>query len=591
MLRKWLSLWERSFVLCFAAVVFAAAIFAAGAAGCAGDGVGDGPGGGGGDGSGGAGPRIPDDGTRGAPLIALGAKFEQQGMCAAPATGTPPLRRISRIEYNNAVADLFGLTTRPADAFVPEEKAGDFSRFGSNTVTPVSSLATEQFLTAAEAAADHVVAQFASLSGCSGGMGDAACVKTFLGARARRAWRGALPADERDDLFAGYDAAVAALGAGPALKFGVVSVLLSPRFLYLVEMGTGTSGVVPLTPHEVGGRLAAALWRSVPDDALLDAADRNELGTPEQVMAQARRMLEDPRAGAMLGDFARQWLEAEGAPSLAKDNMIWPTFDTALARDLLTESELFFQTAVRENATFPALMTADYTMANARVAALYGVPAPAGSGFAKVSLPPERRGVLTHASVLATHAHFARPSPVLRGKFVRLQLLCDPVPPPPDNVDTTVKPLAANQTERELAAAHASQETCRACHTLMDPIGHAFEQFDAIGKYIGPSAGTGAGEIVKPGLVVTDDVSGTFTGAAGLGAKLGASQHAGQCYLIQSLRYALGREEAAGDACSANQAWKIFSQSGLSLKEAVVAVTATPSFRHRTGVAPGGACQ
>src|SRR6185437_4038534 len=228
----------------------------------------------------------------------------------------------------------------------------------------------------------------------------------------------------------------------------------------------------------------------------------------------------------------------------------WPDFTPALARDLLGETEQLFVSIAGKGGSFPELFTADHTMANASVAAFYGLPA-GGPDFVRVALPPERRGVLTTAAVLAAHAHFDRPSIVERGKLVRLALLCDPVSEPPPTVDTTLPPPAAGKTERDLAAAHAAVPFCNGCHVKMDPIGYGFGLFDAAGKYTPHDGEDVSGSIAKPALASVDDVSGPFHGAVGLSKKLAASRDAQQCYAIQALRYAMSRNEAEGDACSA----------------------------------------
>jgi hypothetical protein len=542
-----------------------------------------------------AGGDLPDkehqggSGPSGTPLIGLGNKLESQGKCDAPTSGTAPLRRLSRLEYDNAVFDLFGVDSHPADQFVPEQKTDVTLGFNTNIGSTVSQLAAEQYLAASEQVANVVVATFPALSGCVDET-DAACVKSFLEGRARRAFRGSLPASERDILLADYDAAVAEFGAEEGLRFGVQSIVLSPRFLFLLELGVeGSDSVVALTGAEVAGRLAATLWRSVPDDALLALAAEGALDTEEGVRAAADSMLSDPRSGGMLADFARQWLDVEQTPSLARDNMLWPDFTPELSRDLLTESELLFRHVVESGGTFSDLFSADYTFANVRVAEFYGLPGPTGDAFEKLTLPPERRGVLTHGSVLTAHAHFNRPSIVLRGKNVRFQLLCDPVQPPPPTVDTTLLPLEPGDTEREIAEGHAGG-SCLECHKMMDPIGFGFLHFDAVGKYTPDNGEDVAGLVEKPALSIVDDVSGAFTGAAELAGKLANSQHAQQCYLIQSLRYVLGRKETEGDACSAAAAWRGMSQSGGNLKEAILSLVTSSTFRNRPRVVAGEAC-
>jgi hypothetical protein len=193
--------------------------------------------------------------------------------------------------------------------------------------------------------------------------------------------------------------------------------------------------------------------------------------------------------------------------------------------------------------------------------------------------------------MLAAHAHFNRESIVLRGKAVRFQLLCDPLSPPPPNVDTTLQPVMMGTTERSLAEAHSNLAACSGCHTMMDPIGYAFGKFDAVGVYNAMSPEDTSGKIATPHLASMDDVSGTFNGPLELSNKLAKSQDVQQCYVIQSMRYAMGREEVTGDACSAFAAWDHFSKNGLTLKEVVVAITGSNTFRYRTSVIPGEACQ
>jgi hypothetical protein len=205
----------------------------------------------------------------------------------------------------------------PGDAFTAEEKVAGFN---NNSVAPVTQLNNEQYLTAAEAVADHVASNVATATGCSSSA-DAACVTAWLGKVARRAFHGTLPAEELTALTDDYTTVSSELGADAALKFGVISVLLSPRFLYVVEFGEGASGIVKLSPSEVAGRLALSLWRTVPDGALIAAADAGELGTPD-LAAKASVMLDDPRTIPMPTDFLGQWLKLDDPAALVKDNLL-----------------------------------------------------------------------------------------------------------------------------------------------------------------------------------------------------------------------------------------------------------------------------
>lgn len=534
----------------------------------------------------GVGPKGPkpvaDDGTRGTPLIALGARQRQGGACENPMVAWQPLRRLSRLEYNNAVRDLFADTTQPAAGFVAEEKVAGFS---SNSKSLVSTLAVEQYLTAAENVAERVADKASAVTGC-GSDTDRACIKSWLVNTARRAFRGTLPDDEKKSLHDEYDA-LAAGDPKAALQLGVATILTSPRFLHTVEFGAGAAGVVPLTQSELAGRLALTLWRSVPDQTLLTAADAKELGTPQAVAEQARRMLADSKADAAVADFAVQWLNIEQAPS-GKDGATFPQFTPVLANAMVEETRRFFIAVARsDTGSFGELMTADYTFANKALGNLYGAAA-GGDEFARTALPPARRGVLTHAGVLANAAHALQTSPVLRGRLVREHMLCDPIGLPPPGTNTNVPPVPG-KTDEQLFEEHA-KGSCVGCHRFMDPIGKAFARFDAIGAL--KDGATVQGFIEPPALTeLPDDVSGAFDGPVALGQKLAASKQAQQCYALQSMRWALGREERTADACALQDIWQAFDASGLNVREALVAVVTSTAFRFRAAAAGGQSCQ
>jgi hypothetical protein len=289
------------------------------------------------------------------------------------------------------------------------------------------------------------------------------------------------------------------LGAEAALKFGVISILLSPRFLYVIEFGEGERGMVKLTPSEVAGRLALSLWRTVPDDALLAAADAGELSTPDQVAAKASVMLDDPRTIPMLTDFLGQWLNLDDPAALVKDTVAHPTFSAALGSAFREETNQFYLNLfIDPTNDVTKLFTANYTYVNDALAAHYGLPSP-GATFTRVTMPAERTGILSHASFLAAQSHAVRPSPVLRGKIIRTKVLCDPVDPPPPGVVAALQDDDGSQTTQDAFEAHASKPGCAGCHVLMDPLGNAFSAFNAIGKYAPPSTTSKVSSRAPPG--------------------------------------------------------------------------------------------
>lgn len=526
---------------------------------------------------------IPDNGTRGTPLIGLG----EQSDCSSPMVGTAGVRRISRIEYDNTVAQLLGDDSQPAAGFVPETA---LAGFGSNVGTPVTDHNVTEYFSGAETIAQNLMPRLPQVTGCASAS-DTACFETWLTATARKVFHGTLPDDERAALIADYEATLQATDATSAASFAVESLLMSPRFLYVVELGRSKGGIVPLTASETAGRLALSLWRSAPDDELLAAADSGSLDTADGVAAQARRMLEDPRAVSMLDDFVTQWMEIPSADALAKNPTSFPLFTASVRSSIIQETRLTFRTVYADtSAGVDQLFTLPFTVANADVGSVYGMTG-LSTSFTQVPLPAGRAGILTQPAVLAAHAHPAQPAPVLRGKLVRFNVLCDPVGDPPPNVQRNLADPMPGQTEQDVQNAHLTNDSCRGCHKRMDPIGFGFNRFDAAGQMLTDANITTAGNIDPPVLASVQDISGPFDGPAQLGQMLAASDQVKQCYLMQNLRYVMGREEQSGDACGAAQAWEQFKANGYTLKEALVAVVTSDVFRFRTTVNAGGSCQ
>ncbi|HEX6765968.1 MAG TPA: DUF1592 domain-containing protein, partial [Polyangiaceae bacterium] len=278
--------------------------------------------------------------------------------------GRTPIRRLSRLEYGNIVADVFGDTSGRAASFVAEEKLHGFA---TNSVSPLTDLAVEQYHSAATELARCVVegtggcSRFAELSGCAT-TGTSACVEPFLTSTARRLFRGTLEDADRDALLELYRSSSTELNANDAVVIALQSLLLSPRFLYVVEFGdeSGTDAVVPLTPSELAGRMALAIWRSVPDDTLLTAADGGALGTAEGVKTEARRLLADPKADRMYVDYVRQWLQIERLDQATFQPTdypgVWPAGYAdwnALRAAYENETLTFFSLASRNGGTLP----------------------------------------------------------------------------------------------------------------------------------------------------------------------------------------------------------------------------------------------
>ena len=390
-----------------------------------------------------------------------------------------------------------------------------------------------------------------ALSGC-GSLARArgqACATKILKPLVRRAYRRPVTPADLDPL-------VGLVGASEqrgdsfrdGLRLALQALLVSPDFLFRVERGRPVaapaavaSGSVParvLTDHELGARLASFLWASLPDDTLLDVADKGELQQPAVLEAQVRRMLADPRAEALVEAFGGQWLQFRGLDSANPDRERFPDFDSGLALAMRRETELFLASVMREDKSVIDLLDAPYTYVNERLAAHYGIPGVKGSEFRRVETAgTPRGGVLTQASVLTVSSYATRTSPVLRGKWILENVLNAPPPdPPPGTPRIPEDKVGAEAPLRQQLEAHRSNATCAACHKRMDPLGFSLENFDAIGKF---REQDGKWPVDASGALPDGR---SFVGAPGLRTLLRQDQDAfADCVTEKMLTYALGR--------------------------------------------------
>ncbi len=554
----------------------------------------------------------------------------QSSLCTAGATsvGPSPLRRISRVEYNNMVRDLVGDTTHPADQFVSESPLASGVNFNANTYTYVTdTLIPQQYLQAAETLAETAVgvnplAALLNPLGNSCSTHDDVCAQAFIDSFANRAFRGQYDSTESAALMGIYKTTSAQFDFATGIQAVITAVLTSPRFLFVFEFGaSGASGAaVPLSPYEVATRLSLFLWRSLPDAPLLQAAANNQLSTPDQLQAQAARMLGVKnndgtlKASDALADFVTQWMELENTDAVTKDTQ-FKGWSASLADSLKQETlHTFANEVLVENngagGTLNELLTSGQSYVNTDVATFYGVSGGDNSYQTKTSVNPSalpapiRAGILTNGSVMATQAHTTLTSPTLRGKLVREQVLCDPMPPPPAAVnDKPIPPppaslsggLSTRQTDEQI---HLTHDTiCINCHQFMNPIGFAFGNFDTTGAYQatdsngydgGPFPAIDASAVVNP--MASDETAIAFNGPVDLANKLAADPKVAACFALQEMRYALGRIEGLGDACSAQQIYQAFQAGNLNLQSVLMAIVRSDSFRFRSVNDPSGSC-
>ena len=535
--------------------------------------------------------------------------------CGSSVTvGSSPVRRLSRIEYDNMVRDL-GLNpnnTQPATQFVTEQKidTGKAGNFNTNAYATISgTLINQQYLEAAETLATAAVANSnvlnALLPSSSCGTKNAACASAFITTCANRAFRGQLDAGETTALNTLYTTVSAQFDFATGIQAVIEAVLTSPRFLFVLEFGQPSSDpsatAVPLAPMELATRLALYLWRSIPDQTLIDAANGvngTHLTSASDVATQATRMLADAKAKSALSDFADQWLDIENMNSVTKDTQ-FKKWTASVAADLHTESLTTFTQAVLGSSSYTSLLTSGSSYINANLASFYGLSgSPTFSAASTVNTGANpRTGILSQGSVLAMHAHTSLPSPTKRGRMIRQQILCEEVPDPPASVGgVPIPPPPASITSGTTRAAYlqhvSANSLCNNCHQYMDWIGFGFDNYDATGVYITQENTVNvdpSGQFIP--YPNSTDISGTFTGMTDMITKLSTSQQVDQCFALEEIRYALLRSETDEDACSAQQIYQAFSGSNFNLSKLLVAVVSSNAFMYRTPVSAGQACQ
>jgi hypothetical protein len=502
---------------------------------------------------------------------------------------TPRLTRLTHPQYDATVRDLFGVALTPSQAFIDDPTFAGFSNNAAGLL--VSDRLARDYRRAAEAVAEAVMndpAALGSLLPCEPSGDGQACARQLVETFGKRVYRRPLTEAEVEAAMALYGKANGAYEGGDAFSQGVHLVieglLQSPHFLYRVELSEALDGdgIIPLSGFEVATRLSYLLWNSMPDEALLAAAEAGELDTPEGVEEQARRLLDDPRAAGPIDDFHTQWLHVKKYEDLSKNAEAYPDWDPGIAADMKEETRRFIRHVALERAgDFRELMTSRTSFVTADLATLYGLDGSAlGTEPAEVELDPaQRAGFLTQLGFLASHAYPDKSSPIHRGVFIQRQVLCAELPDPPGNIDTTLPPFEGEiKTTRDAVEVHTSPEACTNCHSLINPAGYALESFDAVGAWRttenGVALNTAATLPVGDGELQVD-------GAVDLIEGLAESEVAQRCYLTQWFRYGYGREETPIDACTIDALDERMQVAGYNIKELLVALTQTKTFRYR----------
>lgn len=405
----------------------------------------------------------------------------------------------------------------------------------------------------------------------------------------RKAWRRPPKPSEIDRLAHLAERSEAA-GDSPAaaLQVALQALLTSPGFLFIGDApaaaATASSpAIIPLSDHALAARLAYFLWNGPPDERLLALADRAELRP--HLAAETARLLADPRSRRFVDNFAGQWLEVRNLPLRTPDPGLYPDWSPALAASMKEETLRFFADFLTNNRPLTELLTADYTFVDSRLAAFYNLPAPAGAGFVRAQLQPDRRaGVLGQAGVLAVTSYPNRTSPVLRGKFVLEKILGTPPPPPPPNIPSLAEHAADGrpQTLRLRLEAHRANPSCAACHALIDPIGFALENYDALGRRRDSDGGQ---PIDSSGRLVTGEaVDSPVSLSAVLSNARAGDFHRNFARVL--LTYALGRGLDYYDRPTIDKIVATAAARGHTLPAYIDAVVASIAFQYQRPDAP-----
>jgi hypothetical protein len=411
------------------------------------------------------------------------------------------------------------------------------------------------------------------------------CAASIVRRLAAQAFRGPVSDATADGLMAFYDEGRKARDFEYGVASALEAILASPDFLFRLEAApalrarSGGAGAPPLvTDTELASRLSYFLWAAGPDDELLEAASRQRLSTPGLLEKQVRRMLADPRSEALATRFATQWLRLHDVNNILPDAILYPYYDRTLGDAFIRESQLFFDSLVREDRSLLDLLTADHTYVNERIARHYGIANVVGHEFRRVTVPEQRRGILGHGSVLVLTSVADRTSPVMRGKWIMEVLLGSPPPPPPPNVPALEETNAAAAgkllTVRERMEEHRKNPACASCHRVIDPLGLTLENFDVTGKW----------RIKDNGFAVAANgelYDGTaMDGPAGLRAALLKHKDAFLVSFTESLMtFALGRRIEASDMPVVRRVIRDASATDYRLSSFILGVVNSAPFR------------
>ena len=525
----------------------------------------------------------------GDPMTGTGGTMAPPAVPGEPGVAT--FRRLSHLEYNNTVHDLLGDTTAPATTFPPDLDLAKSGYVGGGVVANADAAHLFDAASALATAAAGDPARLAMLLPCGSVPAAAAdqdaCAAKFITQFGKRAFRRPLTAEETADFTAYYTSQHAApADFTNAVRLLIAGFLLSPQFLYHWEATADSiirdGNLVRYNSYEIASRLSYLFWASMPDQTAFAKADKGELSTPDQIAAEATRLLMDPgkRSKAAVADFFTQWLSVADMRSAPKDPKAFPAFTPELADSMGAETAAFAANAVIEgDGKLSTIFTSTTSFIDANLAKLYGVTGVTATTPTSTNLAAAHRaGILTQASFLTQHANSDETNPARRGKILADRVICADIQPPPDVVPDPDPPMQGVSV-RQRFAKHSKNPCANACHGVIDPLGFAFESYNGIGAYQTMDLGA---PVDTTGKLELDGKEQAFKDAIDLQAQFGQSPQVANCMAKQFLRYTLRRHEDICDEESLMAAQAAFAKQSNNLRDLMVALTRTRAFTHRT---------
>lgn len=502
-----------------------------------------------------------------------------------------PARRLTRAEYNTSVATLLLDKTSPAVNLPPELLGNLFSN--DSEQQPVSADLVSGYNTIAADIATRATqpATLAQLASCAASASTSsaqdACAKSFIQDFAGKAYRRPLAADEATALLTLEQAVTAGGTFTSGLGAVMEAVLQSPDFLYRIEFGVADPANPALrrpSGSEMATRLSFMLWGTGPDATLTTAAASGELLTADGVLKNAKRMLDDSRSHGVVKYFFDSLFPITSLTDQARDTTLYPNFSPQIGSYMRQETEMFLDNEIYTGTgTWPSILTANYTFLNGPLATYYGVAGITGTTFQKVQLDTSKRlGLLTQGSVMTGTTVTNSTNPVLRGSFIVNKLMCLNIGLPSDPAilaQVKVPDEITGKTARERFSQHSLQAICRGCHSLMDPVGFAFENYDAVGQYRTMDNGEpidASGKIPDVNGVVNPSV----VGGIEISKQLAQSETAQQCFAQHWMEYGYGRtlHGAPEEQCAQEKVNTAFKASGYNVKQLMLDLTQTAAF-------------